>query len=237
MSTTEKIKETLEKKAGPLKVWQWGAIGVGGVAVFLVMRGGSGGGAGAGITPADAALPAGDIPTPEQTLAQPVDPAALPVFPETITVAPQPPAPVVMFVTPETTTTTTTQPDHVKTVAAQPTTETISTPGGIATTYIPPSLTTPAEVAAGGPVYRSPTTSNAFVSPFQGPTASEIMPVAESPAAGLAQPGSQIELVGGVPISLSAAAIARGGIPAIDIPLNPTPPSTITIPVNHPAAG
>ncbi len=93
------IKETLTKRVGPLPIWGWGAVVIGGVGVFLIMRrrssstataqpdlgsssaggggagGGSGGGAGGGNGGGgDSAVPpAGDHtnPTPTATPTQP----------------------------------------------------------------------------------------------------------------------------------------------------------------------
>ncbi len=232
MSATEKLKETLEKKAGPLKVWQWGAVAAGGLVAYLVLgRGGSGSSA---LTAADAALPASDSGS-SGPLAS-VAPGSLVLYPmpiDPLIVTAQPVSdtpPPVMITSPDAAvSSSTSEPAPVvdtsptvpepQTDAGPPQPKTV---GGISTTYVDPYLT-PELVAGGGPMYHSPTTSGAFVPPFQGPTATEITPVAESPAAGLAQPGSQIETLGGVSESLSAAAIARGGIPAKDFPLQPFP--------------
>lgn len=98
-----------------------------------------------------------------------------------------------------------------------------------------PALTSPETVAAGGPIATSPQTSPYFQAPFVAPYASVVAPAGEDPytarlvESGNLPIGAQTQIVGGVPISLSAEAVTRGGIAARDIPLASGLPNTIPV--------
>lgn len=201
------LKEALTKKYGPAPLWVYLAVGT--VAGwFLFFRGKSGSASGSGSGALDSALmgggagggpPVGTTGDPLSAVFSPIQPA--PAANLTGTVWPG--------------TAASTSDPH----ANEPAPMTDTSP------YLAPSINAPSVAEAGGAIYTDPASTS--VAPFEGTGVSTVggvgiygqrlvdshnLPVEALPTT---------QLVGGVPISLSSEAAARGGIAAKDIPQQP----------------
>lgn len=217
------LKEALTKKYGPAPLWVYLIIGAV-VAWFLFFRGGSKNAAGSG-TASDASLfggggagPAGGPPADTTH-----DPLGA-VF------APLPAADLAATVWPDAPAATGNEPGGTDT-------QHNTTPPPIVDTS--PTINPVSVPESGGAVFTDPNSTS--VAPFQG--------VGVSTVGGTGQFGEELvqagnlpesalpttQLVGGVPISLSAEAVSRGGIAAKDIPQQPSAVGTTTSVPTEPA--